>query len=230
MKDGLLEKIKGYGHWRVNIRPLLSSGDLISFQQCFDSVRQSSVSIRGWDFPHISARNDDNGGFSRKENFVEDWTDWNGFIEFWRMYRSTQFLSYFCLRSDTGAMGREISQHKVLNIVDAVYSITEFLEFSHRLYMNGLYKNGALLSVNLVSNGPRYLETGINRIPFLDPKFSESSQISIEKTLSKDILSTSYRETAIKILLELFDHFGWNPDSSQIRSDQEKFYNRDWSY
>ena len=123
MKDGLIDKINSHGHWRVNIRPTRDINETMSFQKSREVVERSSVSIRGWNYPHVSRRSDDYGGIANGENFVESWTDWDGFIEFWRMYRSSQFLSYFCLRSDTGAMGQELSGARELSILDAIYSI-----------------------------------------------------------------------------------------------------------
>ena len=230
MKEGLIEKINGFGHWRVNIRPFGSMGEMMSFQKSREAVEKSAVSIRGWNYPHVSHRNDEYGGIANAENFVESWTDWDGFIEFWRMYRSSQFLSYFCLRSDTGAMGREILDARELSILDTIYSVSEFLEFAHRLHSNGLYSDGASISLKLKNNKGRHLSVGPNRMPFFDAKVSNADEISIEQNLSRDVLADGYKEMAIKMLLELFDHFGWNPDPNQIRNDQERFYNRDFRY
>lgn len=230
MKEGLIEQVKMFGHWRVNIRPMGSIEEKLSFQQLRELVQKSAVSIRGWDYPHISRRNDESGGISNAENYVESWTDWSGFIEFWRIYRSSQFLSYSCLRSDTGAMGREVPSVPVLNIIDAIYSMSEFLEFAHRLFTNGIYQQGAMISVSLNNTNGRHLDVGSGRIPFFDQKISHAEKIVLEHTLSKSILTEGYKDIAIKMLLELFDHFDWNPDPAQIRNDQERFFNRDFRY
>jgi hypothetical protein len=230
MKEGLIGQIQRHGHWRVNIRPIGSVGERLSFQRLRELVQKSSVSIRGWDYPHISRRNDESGGISNTENYVESWTDWSGFIEFWRMYRSSQFLSYFCLRSDTGAMGREVMNVPILNIVDAVYSMSEFLEFAHRLFSNGIYREGAIISVSLKNSNGRQLDVGPSRIPFFDQKISHAENIVLEQTLSKSVLTEGYKEMAIQMLLDLFDHFDWNPDPSQLRNDQERFFNRDFRH
>ena len=78
MKNGLLEKIQSVGHWRVNFRPLVPLGETLSFQQCSELVREHSVLIRGWDYPHIPKRQDDESGFGSGEGFYEGWCDWWG--------------------------------------------------------------------------------------------------------------------------------------------------------
>ena len=88
MKAGLLDKIQSFGHWRVNLRPITPLDPQLTFQQCLELVRDNAVSIRGWDFPHVSNRQDDEGGWSRGDGFHENWCNWYGFYEFWHMYKS----------------------------------------------------------------------------------------------------------------------------------------------
>src|SRR5690349_4767858 len=101
MREGLLERIREVGHWRINYRPKIKPAAPLRLAQCREAVEKSRVSIRGWDFPHISVgRADGTGGFTNAGDHVENWTEWYGFREFWRMYRSTQFLAYLALRED----------------------------------------------------------------------------------------------------------------------------------
>jgi len=108
MKDKLIERIRAVGHWRINLRPLRPLDERLSFRQCQEVVEQNRVSIRGWDYPHISYRQDEQGALERGDQFVESWCDWNEQLEFWRMYRSGQFLSYNALSEDFlhGVQGR----------------------------------------------------------------------------------------------------------------------------
>ncbi len=226
MKDGLLDKIQHVGHWRVNLRPLVPLEQPLSFQQCSDLVRENSVSIRGWDYPHISHRQDDEGGSLRGENFHEDWCDWWDHHEFWRMYKSGQFLSYNALREDTSEdQGRRRGS---LDIINTIYSMTEFIEFAHRLHDAGPFRDGVVIAIALRNTAGRSLDVGPNRIPFFDRKETGAENINLERSLEVPQIKGEHQVVAVDLLLELFDFFGWNPSREQIAADQAKFYRRDF--
>ena len=224
MKDGLLEKIRGYGHWRVNIRPQSPLPERLDLRRCQEVVEQSCVSIRGWDYPHISRRNDEQSGAERAGDYFENWCDWRSQIEFWRMYRSGQFISYNALNDDAEGYGQP--GVGALNIVDAIYTISEFTDFAGRLMANVPFVEGVRVAIGLNETAGRQLSAGRNRIPFFEPKTTQASSIKVERQISP---GDDTQELAIDIMAELFDHFGWNPDKSQLRGDQTKFYRREFS-
>ena len=225
MKAGLLEKIQSIGHWRVNFRPATPLDTQLSFQQCFELVRDNAVSIRGWDYPHLSHRQDDEGGSSRGQGFYENWCDWWGFHEFWHMYKSGQFLSYNALREDTKEEGRR----GTLSILNAIYTMTEFIEFAYRLHKAGPYGEGVGITIELRNTASRILDVGPSRMPFFDRKETGADTISLERKLSAAQIGDDHQAIAIDLVLELFDYFGWNPSREQITADQAKFYRRDFS-
>lgn len=225
MRNGLIEDIRSIGHWRVNIRPLQPLVDNLSFQKCFEEVDRARVSIRGWDYPHINHRQDDTGGNGRGDCYAESWTSWPRQFEFWRMYRSGQFLSYNTLRDDVEQQ-RGIHGVRVIATRDAIYSITEFIEFTHRLFVNGLYRDGVSIDISLNNTANRQLWAGANRMPFLPARQTGADTINIKKVLSPTDLEGGAVEIALEILMEFFDYFGWNPQRAQIRSDQDNFYRR----
>lgn len=227
MKEGLLEKIQRAGYWRVNFRPLVPLERPLSFRECFDVVRENAVSLRGWDYPHISHRNDEEGGTLRGENFHENWCDWWGFHEFWRMYRSGQFLSYNALREDAAEdQGR---RNGSLRILSTIYSVTEFVEFAHRLQNAGPYRDGVVISISLRNTAGRYLDVEPNRMPFFELKYTGADDICLERSAESSYIRDNHQTIAIDFLLELFDFFGWNPSRERIAADQAKFYRRDFS-
>ena len=226
MKEGLINRIRTVGHWRVNLRPLQKIAEQLSFQQCFEEVDRSRVSLRGWDFPHISHRNDEQGGSARVEEYYENWTDWYTQVEFWRMYKSGQFLSYNVLGNDIEGPNGEQPDDRTLDITDAIYSLTEFIEFAHRLTANGLYKYGVVIDISLNKTEQRRLLVGPRRMPFFDKKESGAPSIKIKRILAPTDWEGGPIQIALGALLKLFDHFGWNPQPSQIRADQESLYRR----
>lgn len=225
MKAGLLNKIQGFGHWRVNFRPVVPLDPQLTFQQCFELVRDNAVSIRGWDFPHLSHRQDDEGSGSRGDTYHENWCDWYGFNEFWRMYKSGQFLSYNALREDTKEEGRP----GTLSIIGTIYSMTEFIEFAHRLYKAGPYRDGVNIAIELRKSANRFLDVGPSRMPFFDRKETSAETIRLERSLDAETMRDDHQSMAVDLLLELFDYFGWNPTREQIAADQVRFYRREFS-
>ncbi len=227
MKEGLLESIQGIGHWRVNLRPLQPLAEKLSFSRCLEEVDRARVEIRGWDYPHINRQSDESGGSSRLEDCYESWCSWHTQHEFWRMYRSGQFLSYKVLSSDLGLEGRT-TPNLVLGVQDTIFTVTEFVEFTIRLIKNSVYKNGAFVNIQLNKTFNRRLQAGQGRMPFFEPKYTEAQNICLERNLMPDQVDTGATEVACSVLLELFDYFGWNPNPAQIRFEQEKFYRREW--
>jgi len=226
MKEGLLERIRAIGHWRVVMRPRTPLAERLTLQRCFEEVERARVSIRGWDYPHVSYRNDEQGGTERGGDFVENWCDWNTQIEFWRMHRSGQFLSYSALYDDTDALAEQREPGRQLNAVDVIYSVTEFLEFGHRLAQNGLYADGFQISVGLIGTQGRRLVAGRGRMPFMDDKSTAAAKVEVERIIEMAGLEAGAIEPALGVLVEFFDHFGWNPAEGQLRAEQDAFYRR----
>lgn len=227
MKDGLVERIRSLGHWRVVTRPLTPLAERLSFRECEELVERNRVSLRGWDYPHISRRQDDQGAIGRGDNYVESWCDWQHSLEFWRMHRSGQFLSYSVLQGEIDAAAEQAGA-RWLNVVDAIYTVSEFAEFAHRLAHAGIYRDGYLFDLSLRNTAGRRLEAGRGRMPFWDDQHTTADTIQIERRVSPDAIEAGSIPLSLDVLLELFDAFGWNPDPNQIRADQEAFYRREF--
>src|SRR5690349_1351560 len=100
MKDGLIEKIQSKAYWRINFRPLVLPETMLSLPQCNDLVDKCHVELRGWDYPHMSRRRDVDSDYGPAGKYYEHWIDWDQHIEFWRMFRSSQYLHYRALWED----------------------------------------------------------------------------------------------------------------------------------
>ncbi len=227
MKDGLLERIRNLGHWRVVVRPLAPLEERLSFQECVNIVERHRVSLRGWDYPHISRGSDETGASGRGDTYFESWCEWGSFIEFWRMYRSGQFVSYNALHgeAETAELAEDI---RWLNVVDTIYTVSEFVEFAHRLAKAGTYADGYVIDISLRNNKGRKLNAGRGRIPFWGNQSSEAETIQIVRKVEREAIEAGAIPVSLSALLELFDAFGWNPDPNQIRGDQEAFYRREF--
>lgn len=235
MKDGLIEKIKSRGYWRVNFQPITAAVRLDSMQKCKEIVEKNAVNLRGWDFPHIPSRDDETTGSSTSGNYYEGWTDWSNYKEFWQMYKSGQFLSYLALREDwfeesltASSWAERIKPMTSLSILNSViYEITEVFEFLSRLTSSGLYEEGVLvnMSLNNIENRELWIEDQA-RISFSYPRKTKAKELVFNKEYSKEDVINDSKKLANSMILEIFDAFGWNPSSEQISTDQEKILSR----
>ena len=60
---------------------------------------QNALELRGWEYPAI-LRGAPDVVRERTQQYFELSNDWQNHIEFWRMYKSGQFLHYLALRED----------------------------------------------------------------------------------------------------------------------------------
>lgn len=226
MKAGLLERITGVGHWRVVVRPTVPVKDQLSFKTCKEYVVRRRVSLRGWDFPHVNERDDEFGGSGIFTDYFENWVDWHAQWEFWRMYRSGQFISYTSLYEDAVGGSQSNSIARNIDAIGALYSITEFVEFSVRLMRETEYKPGVHLFVSLRNTKGRRLSTGVNRMPFLIPKITQADEIILNKTIMGELSDNAAMTTAADFAREFFDHFGWDAEENLIKSEINRLLTR----
>lgn len=225
MPDGLLEKIKAVGFVRVVIRPTVIPESL-TVAMAREIVNKSSVSLRGWDYPHIASRNDEHGGFEHRAEYAQDWCDWYHHVEFWRMYRSGQFLHYKALREDLSNEA-DLPKRPVLAVGSFMYTVTEVTEFAHRLRAAGLYKEGATIQITLGNSRGRklWIEDPM-RLDFMSPMVTGSESITVERSLrTSELLLGDPKDISLSMIAEFLDAFGWTPSSDLISSTQTELYN-----
>jgi len=230
MMEGLSDKIRSVGHWRVNFRPLEALAERLSFGQCESAVNDNRVELRGWDYPHVSRRQDDTHGYARAGEYVENWIDWEVHSEFWRMYRSSQFLHYRALwedLDDNRYNGRPRPSAHVLSVGSAIYSITEIFEFLFRLVRAGVYPLGVKALISLENTAGRQLWINEStRMPFSEPKLTGASSIGIERTIHVRDATGSDHRISMSAIVEIFEHFGWDVAASTLQAQQTSFLNR----
>lgn len=225
MPEGLLEKIKAIGFVRVVIRPTIIPESL-TVATAREVVQKASVSLRGWDYPHIASRNDEHGGYEHHAEYAQEWCNWYHHVEFWRMYKSGQFLHYKALREDLSKEDN-VPKGPVLAVGSFMYTVTEVTEFAHRLRAAGLYKEGATIQISLGNaRGRRLWIEDPMRLDFLSPMITSSERVTVERSLrTSDLLLGDPKDISLSIISEFFDAFGWTPSSDLISSTQTELYN-----
>ncbi|TPI63322.1 hypothetical protein FJ417_06460 [Mesorhizobium sp. B3-1-7] len=231
MKEGLIEKIRSKAYWRINFRPLTLPMEDLSLPNCNVIVDRSHVELRGWDYPHISNRNDDSSGRGPAGEYYENWVDWNDHIEFWRMYRSTQFLHYRALGEDWVVWTKYHSGRPpkpgAVSVLGSIWLLTEIIEFLFRLYRNGIYGSGVEISIKLEGAADRHLWIGeFDRMPFSYDRITKANAVSISRKVEPNLLQAANHDDFSDVIVEFFENFDWTPDLSSLRSDQRKLLTR----
>lgn len=229
----LLQTIKSWGYWMVNFKPL--TNQQLQLSQCREIVEESTVELRGWDYPHIPKRRGDDTDLTPGNDFYEGWIDWGAHKEIWRMYQSGQFIHYRAMEEDWfqeddwyGDLKKK-EPGTILSIISAVYLLTEVFEFLVRLIRDGLYKEGVEVNIQLNNGSGRKLEV---LDPMRAPLFREYTTGTdvIEfpsKKYTADYIVGNSKELALSVALYIFQRFDWNnPPVETIKNDQEELLAR----
>ena len=232
MKENFINKIKLRGYWRINFQPMDDNPKFDTFTEIKESVEKSLVRLRGWDYPHLPQSASEDTGTEPCGEYFQGWVDWANHKEFWRMYKSGQFLHYLALREDWldedswhSGLAEKIKPGTKLGVIGSVvYQITEIFEFLSRLGTTGIYNKGINVSISLgnIKNRELWVESD-NRAPFLFPYKTGAEKITINRKLSKDEILFNHQDIATNIILEVFDNFLWNPTKEMIKKEQDDF-------
>jgi hypothetical protein len=201
-------------------------------------IRQTKVSLRGWDYPHLSNRTEERG-FG--PDWVAAWSDFWGHLEYWRFYQSGQFLHLFGVREKVEAQwhqklkavtrshlshSQNIDWDSVPGFIDTtnlLYCVTEIFEFATRLSQKGVYDSGLTISIAIKGIRNFVLTTDWDRGWFHyyaahEDVLGHSWTVTAEELVAD---SASYSLKAVEWFLE---RFGWlDPAMGVLRRDQQAF-------
>jgi hypothetical protein len=239
--DQLPVPVKDHPFWRVEYRPDRFVPDLIpSLTECVKLVEKARVRLRGWDFPHLANRTDDNHGIVRGSNWIGSWANFMGSVEYWRLYQSGQFVHLAAVRETTETEWRpklqadtmshlshvrDIDWDKVpgyISIVNLVYTVTEFFEFAARICQAGVYRGSLDISIELNGVKDFVLTTEWGRAWW---QYCPASENHLAKTwqVSSDGLVSGSTDHSMKAIVWLCECFGWlEPNVDALRADQQK--------
>lgn len=98
--EALLAKIHGAGYWRIAIRQSRFEGlRITSLAKCWEIMEGTVVSLRGWNYPHVSDRDRVWG-----QDWIGSGADFRGNIEYWQFFQSGQFVHHLAIREDHEAL------------------------------------------------------------------------------------------------------------------------------
>jgi hypothetical protein len=163
-------------------------------------------------------------------DWVECWADWERAIEYWRFYRSGQFVHLFAVHEDLidveSALPKRYPPRPTragyLGFVGATYTVTEILEFAARLANKGILYPSAFVSVGLYNMEDHQLTTfGGRSLPdYYVYKMNEP--IVVEREIPQTELVGKPDEFALDFVIEIFERFGWDDPPRQILSEDQK--------
>ena len=225
-------------HWRVNFRPAVYEDNLIpTLAKCFEIIEKNRVSLRGWDFPHLSRRDEERG---HGNSWVASWSQFMGHYEYWRFYQSGQFVYLGSVREVTETEWkkkleadmkshlshmRDIDWETIpgfMSIVNFVYNITEIYEFAARLCQAQVYSGTLSVKIELKGIKGFVLSAPWDRVWFSYYTATEND-LSTTKEIATDTLVASSRDEALGSIAWFFERFGWlNPPVETIASDEDR--------
>jgi hypothetical protein len=218
------EKVKTRGHWIVRVRP--ESYDVersISSADLEKAVRESAVSLRGWDFPHFDYQRP----CTRTQKYVEQGIDWEHFVEMWRAYKSGQFVAINALwddwRDKSSFWPRQEGWQTgtSLGVEDAVYRLVEIYEFAARWTQALGIGDAIVLECAIRGLTNRRLVLSPNR-GFRIGGTCEVPEWTYEATHSPSSLLAQARELAVAPAISLFEIFGWDARPAVIKDIQNE--------
>lgn len=241
MSEPIYKSIKRASHWRVNLRPETYTPELIpTLGGCIELIEKTKVSLRGWDYPHLSNRQSEQG---RGTNWVESWSDFRGRKEFWRFYQSGQFIHLFTVKETAPEWRSKLEEDTrfhlgddenidwsrvpgFISIINFLYTVTEIFEFATRLCQAGVYKGLITISIQLNGINQFVLTTDTSRSWH---NYYAATQDTLGKpwSLSSNELVANSAELSLQAIKWFFERFGWlNPPMEVLKNDQENFLKR----
>lgn len=189
------------------------------FAELESILRRSAVRLRGWDYPHLSNRVE----ITRRGSYIEQGTDWEHYVEYWRFYKSGQFAFWQGIRDDwrdqsslwPAPSGQE---DPVLGVIDAVHTMRELFHLASHLALSPAGAEETNVSAKLVkAQGRRLHVDQRSRAGFSAPRRCLVEPLEFAGQFDQQTLVGSPDELAIKWGRELFASFHWDPSMEVLQ-------------
>ena len=225
----VLKKIRSRGHWKVLIRPgTFVANRIPNISELYPILESRSVQLRGWDFPYLDSKTP----LRIDQDWIEQASKWEEYLEFWRFYQSGQFVDFVALDEDwrdqstISAIPKNWKPGKSLDVEDTVCQITEFFEFASRLALTEAGDEQMHIEITISGLKGRTIRFEPGRVPFRRQKAASIPELTYKVDLSRLQLVTEGRELALKPAVELFQRFAWNPSLEILRDMQDELLHR----
>ena len=231
--NATVSKITSRGYWKVIMHPSEFKQDRIAnLLECQRLMENCKVSLRGWDYPHFEH-------LVSGEDYICSETDWEIYKEYWRLYRSGQFVHYFgCVedwwRGSTldAELGARYGPGEVLELIMVLYHMTEILEFASRMAQRNIFDNQMSLTVEVQGmHGRRLIRLGNSFFNEWGKYVSQQQASKFESTFVVQDLIGRGAELALDQALRVYELFNWRDarlpqNVSNLRDEQRKLLER----
>ena len=235
----VIKKIKTSGYWKLVIEPTKPVPNFFNhISEAEDLIENSSIKLRGWNYPHVPNENQQHQGIEIQNHRVNGFIIWHHFLEAWSFYDSGQFVHIFGLREDWFKESdwlteqdhlKHIEPNTILDFVGTTLSVTEMLLFSQNLINNAKYGDSVRITISLHNVQNRKLTTiDPNRVPMFSNYMATTNEITgFEKVVTKTDLNDNTLLLAEETVIRIFKFFrGFNPPIQVIKDDQKKLIER----
>jgi hypothetical protein len=192
-------------------------------------IAETAVQLRGWDLPHAR-------GIENAQGYVFNAVDWGMHLEFWRFYKSGQFVmgsSFWDIRDELQSQLRQQfdayvtaprEQKKdtkfIVSFVGIIYSVTEYYLFASRL-AKSIDIVDFLFDLSLHNIENIAIVPGEIGVPWAAFYRSAINEIRLT-TKSHEIIADPLAASVVA-LREIFECFQWNNSEAAIKHWQERF-------
>ena len=224
----IIDRIRGRAHYRIIVRPTAPPADRFgSLANMRRTIEETSVLVRGWDYPHVSLNAED---WERGNDYVASRSAFEDRYEYWRMYLSAQFIHMFTLLEDHPAIRDQLARACIgsskgvtgfIDIIGMTWTETELFEFAAGLAVRDLFEGGADITIEMNNLMGRRLSVSGER--FFAPDFrATGASYCHNLKCSVDDLVSQPRDIAIQAVAALLDRFGHTARPDSLRTVQEE--------
>lgn len=224
LMSSTMEKLRSRGYWHTVIRPAEFQAKRVADIAALPSIiEKASVHLRGWDFPHVVQ----GGKYERDVDWVGQESEWGGFLEAWRAYQSGQFVDYTAMEEDwasadsfSGGWGARPPE-KFLRVRNAIFTLTEILEFASRLSLTPMGAEQIVITVVASDLAKRQLWINDNRPPRHRVQ-ATLTEMPFEINVRREELIGNAWGIALRWSSELLKRFGMEVSDDSMRAWQEE--------
>lgn len=224
----LSDEIRSKGYWSIVIHPATYQAKRADLSELEPIVNRARVQLRGWDFPHFGERDQ----IKLRMRSIACSTDWQYYVEAWRLYQSGQFTYLIGIHEDWldrtenriwGPPAHLSERGPLLGVGDSLFRITETFEFARRLAVTSLGDEAMHIKVEVHQLEGRLLWVdNPNRYPMEREYRAEIQTFVMEERIPTAQLVAESRSLAADWARELFMRFGWSPPIEMLRGQQEE--------
>jgi hypothetical protein len=181
-----------------------------NYSDLYPIIQRNSVRLRGWDYPHVDHRNPP----LRGADWVGQETDWQYFIEVWRLHQTGQFVHFFAIagewrdQSSNWPADQRWMPGCCLHYIDTIYEFVEIFEFASRLALSPAGATSMHVEIELKGLQGRKLVTTDIMVSLSGEYVTQMADWNYAWDGSQTDLIARPRELAAVATKELFAQFG----------------------